>query len=67
MKGGESSKDEIAELGDMLSWHLGNSEFVPWSSIYLGRYSFWGNSSYPGTYCSIQSIILPASNYSPNK
>ena len=59
--------NEITKLGNMFSGHLGGSEFVPWSSIYLGRYSFWGDGCYPGTYCGTQSIILPASNYHPDK
>jgi len=52
-KGGKHN--EISKLGNMFSRYLGDSEFVSWSPIYLGGYSFWGDSCYPGVNRGIQN------------
>jgi len=52
----------------MFSGYLGATEFVPWSSIHLGRYSFWGCSCYLGVYSDVQGrIILSISNQGYNE
>ena len=51
-KGGKHN--EISGFGDMFSGYLGDSKFVPWSRVYLGGYSFWGNSRYLGVNSGIQ-------------
>ena len=52
-KGGQHN--EIGKLGNMFSGYLGDSEFVPWSQVYLGGYSFWGNRRYPSINSYIQN------------
>ena len=66
-KGGKH--DEIGSFGNMFFRYLGDSEFVPWPYVYLGGYSFWGDSCYSGVNRGIknQRIALPASNHRPNK